>query len=327
MKKLLLLYFFLIFSQIILAQNIVPNPSFEDYDTCPNFINQVNYANEWTNMCSGSPDYYNKCADQISDVSIPNNGFGFQQAVNGGNAYCGLYTYYRNWWYNHSNYREYFGSQLQSSLNIGSKYFVSFYVNLANNASCATNNIGALFSTVPYYYNSYDSTVVSTKNFAHVNNSFIVSDTLNWILVTGSIIADSSYKYLIIGNFFDDNNTDTTISFNNCQAYYYIGDVCVSIDSLTCNLPDVINEINNEKDLINIYPNPTFDYIYINYKNYSINFINYSLFDVYGRFLMENKNLKLPGVIDVSPLSNGIYFLQIKSEYNFAIKKIIISKP
>jgi hypothetical protein len=45
------------------AQNLVPNGSFEQYDTCPTNVNgtSLQYANSWVNPNAGTPDYYNAC--------------------------------------------------------------------------------------------------------------------------------------------------------------------------------------------------------------------------------------------------------------------------
>ncbi|HPF90129.1 MAG: hypothetical protein H6592_04535 [Flavobacteriales bacterium] len=62
------------------AQNLVPNPSFELTDTCPNTCcfnvgDRPLYWNRWDQ----SPDYFNACADTINGVDtlvgVPWNGF------------------------------------------------------------------------------------------------------------------------------------------------------------------------------------------------------------------------------------------------------------
>ena len=50
----------------------------------------------------------------------------------------------------------------------------------------ASNNLGMLFST-----NSYSETnPVPVNNFAQFNWPFVVEDTLDWKLISGSFIAD-----------------------------------------------------------------------------------------------------------------------------------------
>src|SRR5207253_1670664 len=103
----------------------------------------------------------------------------------------------------------------------------------------ATNKIGALIATYQYY----DTTgKTSFKNYATLYADSIIKDSINWTKISGSFIADSIYKYLIIGAFFDNAHLDTlNLPFDtngnshNQVSYYYIDDVCVSTDSLTCN--------------------------------------------------------------------------------------------
>ena len=62
MKRIFFLFAFLFFASQLKAQvNLVPNPSFEEYDTCPDLLDRVQYATHWMNF-GNSPDYYNSCS-------------------------------------------------------------------------------------------------------------------------------------------------------------------------------------------------------------------------------------------------------------------------
>ncbi len=76
------------------AQNLVPNPSFEDTIYCP-YVGEMNAVKEWYSY-SASPDFYHTCAE--FDFGVPNNAFGYQQPVLNGTAYCGIYTYNNYLW-------------------------------------------------------------------------------------------------------------------------------------------------------------------------------------------------------------------------------------
>src|SRR6185503_9492391 len=91
-------------------------------------------------------------------------------------------------------------------------------------------------------------------NFSHIHCDSIIKDQINWIRVSGSFIADSTYKYLIIGNFYDDAHTDTF----DCPDYalYYVDMICVSTDSLKCSgVSQGITPTQNMNSVY-IYPNP-----------------------------------------------------------------------
>src|SRR5687768_16803403 len=74
-------------TELVFGQNLVPNPSFEDYDTCPEFLSQINYAIGWGSSRQ-TPEYYNSCAIPFTVASVPHNYFGSQYPASG-NAYAG----------------------------------------------------------------------------------------------------------------------------------------------------------------------------------------------------------------------------------------------
>jgi hypothetical protein len=236
MKNLLLYFTISIFFPLgLISQNLVTNPSFEDYIICPTAADEVNYLTGWSNF-GASPDYFNACDNGISGtlVGVPFNFGGFQPATSG-NGYCGVLTYVSPVLYPYpGGYREYIGQQLSNNLIIGTKYFVSLKANCMNintlcPSNCASNNLGVKFTNEPY-----NPGILNIPNSSQIKTNTIYTDTMNWTKIFGSFIADSAYQYIIIGNFFDYNHTDTLKldGDNLCRgAYYYIDDICVSTDS------------------------------------------------------------------------------------------------
>jgi len=216
--------------------NLVPNGSFEDTLACPYSQGQVTFANHWDEYASA--DYYNSCAPSPL-FSTPFNWAGHQLPKDG-NAYVGLNTY--------ADYiidgREYIYCKLKSQLTVGKKYYISFYVccSKANyiSASRYTNNIGSRFTT--FFPNS--SQVV---NYSHINATNLLSDTVNWTKIEGTYIADSTYEYFSIGNFYSDTNTQVGNFFSNIQniAYYFIDDVYVGEEQLF--------QVNSDINIPNIF--------------------------------------------------------------------------
>lgn len=320
------------FSSSLLAQNLVPNPSFEQYNFCPYTSDMVRLGAVigWTNY-SCTPEYYNSCATWWG-VAVPTNGFGYQEASTG-NAYCGFYAYQAVSPY---NIREYVGGQLSSPLIIGTKYYVSFKVNLAldsaTDANSAVNNLGVLFSSA-LYSDSSSSVCNSTfmKNFAHVFSLSVITDTLNWTTVSGSFIADSAYQYIIVGNFFDDANTTVTPLIDTnvvgwSASYYFIDDVCVSTDSLTCNGTNGIQNFLPQNNF-NIYPNPASDNTILYLPPATNNLIvEVTLVDTYGKKILSNQSkIQNNKIIFRRPdqVSPGLYFMTININGNTLTQKII----
>ncbi|MEJ7610756.1 MAG: T9SS type A sorting domain-containing protein [Ferruginibacter sp.] len=230
--------------------NLVPNYSFETFSSCPNGEDQVQKATGWSKYSQNisTPDYYNACAPSTG-FGVPKNALCFQQAYGNGNAYMGVVTYASTI----VNYREHIGIQLTQPLIIGQKYFISFNTVMAElnfNGSLVgmpSNNIGIRLSNIPYTPTS----PAPIDNFVHLRSIDVINDSINWIHISGSIIANSAYQYLSIGNFFNDQNTDTIHyscgSCTNAASYYLVDDICVSTDSATCNvgiLPVLLRDFN-----------------------------------------------------------------------------------
>lgn len=305
--------------------NLVLNPSLEQYSLCPYNQGQINYASNWYSF-GGSVDYFNKCDTLYPDFMVPNNWGGYQQPASGF-AYGALGTYLNiTGDTSQSNVREYAGGDLSSPLTIGTKYFVSFKVSLSLSdyilVNTASNNVGVNFSTISY--TGFDPFPIT--NTAKVNASSIITDTASWTQIFGSFIADSAYEYIVLGNFFDDNNTDT-ISMNGgcdtCTAYYFFDDICVSTDSLFA-LNYVFVNVDEYWDSVplEIYPNPIVDLLSIN--NLSGDLFEIRIYDGFGRNVAHNF-LEPYGIIsfDFLNLINGIYYILIITNNNFITYKTI----
>jgi hypothetical protein len=218
------------------GQNLVPNPSFELTDTCPNTCcfppgDRPLHWNRWDQ----SPDYFNACAGDLGGIDtlmdVPQNGFTWQYAHDG-EAYVGMTCYEPN------DFREHVGALLLEPLVVGQTYYVSYWVNLATEGlywetRWACNNQGLLFTMDEHLWSGQTGSVPEfvPRNYAHVNNSFVITDSANWTLVSGNFVADSAYRYIVLGNFFNDAMTDTVHlnpSLPSWAAYYLYDDICVS---------------------------------------------------------------------------------------------------
>jgi len=219
------------------AQNLVPNPSFEELDTCPYWqaFRPGDRPRNWYSW-NATPEYFNACAQPLNGadtvVGVPRNGWGFQHAWDG-NAYVGMIAFTTS-----STYREYVGAQLVCPMVEGRTYHVSFRVNLASggatwSAGGACNNIGALFTMESNAWTSLDhipnGPPFHYRNMAHVYSAEIISDTVNWVLVEGDFVADSAYRHIVLGNFFENYLTDTIPSeIGFVLAYFLIDSVSVT---------------------------------------------------------------------------------------------------
>jgi hypothetical protein len=308
--KTILIILLISISSLTFSQNLVPNPSFEDYIYCPTNICDFSvsdwYRLDTIHMIAPSPDYFNSCASPFTTVSVPDNYFGSQYPYTG-NAYIGMYTFDET-----LNYREIIWSELIDSLQIGNKYFINFKVS-ASEKNGYTNNIGILFSTI---VRDLAGLYPLIENISHINITDVITDTVNWVEYSTSFIADSSYSYIYIGNFYDNSHTDTlSIANLGGHAYYYIDYICVSMDSLTCTKAPTIINSRKEKNESKIFPNPTLDKIHINIENIE----NIEIVDLNGIIIYSGKENE----IDLSQYHSGIYYIHIVTDEKYINEKII----
>ncbi len=302
------------------AQNLVPNPSFEEYSDCPDNFYQNVYLS-WWNININTADYFNRCSNS-EFVSIPNNSMGYQDTPDidtscGG--YCGLISYVDLI----ENTREYIGTNLLESLTAGQRYYVSFKISLADNSKYAVNNVGILFTNRNFNEISISEPFLSIDpesllgNFAQIYSEEVISDKENWITIRDTFIADSAYSNILIGNFFDDLNTIV----HNAEgldifSYYYIDDVCVSIDSTYCW--DYVHTcgINTVNDIIKngafIYPNPTESYFTVEIQKINNSDNSYlELYNVLGELVFDKHLTSVSTSLNTEYLKSGMYCLYI----------------
>ncbi|MCB0792126.1 MAG: gliding motility-associated C-terminal domain-containing protein [Flavobacteriales bacterium] len=223
----------------LIAQNLVPNPSFEQVTSCPSFASQLDHATPWTNPTLGTPELYHGCAPLSSYVSVPFNTTGGFQYARTGQGYAGLYT----WRTDIPNMREYAEVQLLSPLQAGTCYRVTMYVNMPNDHPYACDGFGAHFSTNPI--GASNGQVLPYP--AHVENPTgqLLTDTAGWTMISGVYTAAGGEQYLTIGNFRNDAATQTlqvnSGTWYTTSAYLLVDDVSVEPLVLDLDLgPDTL---------------------------------------------------------------------------------------
>lgn len=144
---------------------------------------------------------------------------------------------------------------IQGSLNVpmvaGQKYYVRFFVSLADYSEYATENIGIHFHRGhnPATYNlpggelavynghlyqkfSNGQPVGAIINPQVINTNGVITDTQNWVEIRGEYIAVGNENLFTITNFSQKNDpTAIYLGSNPCGlggAYYYVDDIAVS---------------------------------------------------------------------------------------------------
>ena len=216
---------FFLFSQKEEAQNIVPNPSFEEFSSAPigwyykgaHFGAVVRY---WFAATAASPDAYSP------EVRVPRDwrekGFGDMKAKDGKN-YVGLTVYGCTNGKPHC--REYVEILLAEPLVVGQTYAVEFWINTIDK-SLYINNIGMLFTQSPIKIKE-DEPILKTPQFKATE--VLSPKAGKWKKVVGTFVADVEGEYLTLGSFDTDKNTQSVAPHDSCYnyAYYYFDDIKV----------------------------------------------------------------------------------------------------
>lgn len=215
--------------------NLIINPSFEQLDSCPNYNMRVNLATHWDNLNPNPPCQsilYSSCSLMPSESGVPshNNGGGnCYQWPRTGNNYIQAVIYSPLTTTVFPNYRTYNIGRLSSTLINGKEYCGKIYLNLDNVSPYKTNQFGLYFDdgSITGSHISCNSALNITPQVAS-NPSTILSDTLGWIKVQGSFVANGNENRITIGNFRNDIATigiATGFPTTYVSAVYNIDDV------------------------------------------------------------------------------------------------------
>lgn len=246
---LLFLVFFIKEASMNAQANLVLNPSFEEFKICPFDITPSyeisDYIYNWSVPSFSSTDYYNTCSS--GNASVPNNYFGHQEAKEG-NAYIGIYV----WVVAPDDGREYIMGELSETLKKNNIYCVSFYVSLADGryTNWGYTSVNVAIENIGLYFSADSLSYAMAKNLPftpHIKNTNgIITDTENWVEISGTYKANGGEKWIIIGNFNPDSTTnklwlkpnETSMS----AAYYYIDDVSVVLcDNIVEEIADTFS--------------------------------------------------------------------------------------
>jgi len=214
-----------------IAQNLVPNPGFEDYTKCPGNYSQHSSefrVNHWSSASLGTPDYFNKCS--TGDADVPHNWAGVSNAQEG-QGYAGIYV----WMTTGRDYREYLQCQLTDSLVKDTLYIIQLHYRLSSYSKYAVDRIGLHLSTEPVKARQ-DKVLPIEPTFSIIQDSALTMETGHWEVGRMEYRAKGGEQFLLIGNFFDDASTRFyRIKFMPTQqemlamgSYYYIDQVSVT---------------------------------------------------------------------------------------------------
>ncbi len=306
------------------AQNLVPNPGFESYNNTfcgiMTFLDFEQTIQDWKNPTFASPSVYFTFIDPSCYNFQPDSQYGGPIGLKGtqlprtGEIMIGIWVYTIP----DLNQRQYLQVQLTTPMVSGHAYIVSYYASLGDYIEKAINNLGAHLSVNP----------ISASNDGPLNvvpqileNNFI-DDVSGWTLISDTIVAEENYNYLTIGNFYNDDLTNTmsnpTYSGEpgTYGAYYFIDDVGVEETIITKT-----NDLNENS--FEIFPNPIQNEINISIPE-NENDVLVKLYNSQGIELLSKRSANQRSIrIDSSLLPAGAYFIQLKSDQESFVRKIL----
>jgi len=308
----------------MLAQNMVPNPSFEEYFSTFCGIMQPSDFNltmmDWRNPTFASPSVYFTSINDTCYNYQPDSQYSGPIGIKGtqlprtGEVMAGIWVYTIDG----LNQRQYLQIQLETPMTTGKAYIVSFYVSLADFIESSINNLGAHLSEVPIS-ESNDGPLDYEPQILESN---FITDITNWTLVSDTIVADAGFKYLTIGNFYEDDSTSTQPNPTSSGepgtygAFYFVDDVSVVETILTST-----REL--DKMDVEIFPNPIKNEINISFpeneSDVSIRIFNAQGLEIYDADISGQNTFK----INSSNFPKGANFIHLKSKKGFITEKMV----
>ena len=189
-----------------------------------------------------------------------------------------------------------------------------FYVSLADSMEYSIDKIGAFLSI-----NTPSSTNNGPLNYLPqiLSNNF-VDDVTNWVLISDTIVAQDDYSSITIGNFNDDNSTNTMSNptssgaVGTYGAFYFVDDIRIEeINSIG------INDIQNDE--LRIYPTIVTDIL-----NLSIPLDSWvRIYNSHGQLMFSQHMMHGLKEINTSSLSKGIYFVSVQNDLKILTRRII----
>ncbi len=203
--------------------NLIPNPSFEKFRNKNPDLNAEasvvyrNYLSKWGSPTKSTPDLIYTYNDGVSDQART------------GEKMVGILTHNPNS-KRSDTWREYAQVKLTQSLEEGKNYHIEFWVKRHRQANMASNNIGAYLGKAPIVEKNYEP--ITDMPLAVNQTNIINPDEPKWEKISGDYIAYGGEKFLIIGNFYNNENT-TFKSVKNLgepawgNPYYLLDDVSI----------------------------------------------------------------------------------------------------
>jgi len=303
LKALLLSLMNLALAAMAMAQNLVPNPSFEDTVNCDMPV-QCNLlrAEHWYNPNTATPDLYDCDLDRVcgSPMDLPvSQGFMLSED---GLRHTGAYFWYGP---GSSNARDYQMTKLLEPMQAGAAYEVSAWYARRRSFQRAVDHIGVWFGHDSLAQSTNSWLVVSPQVRLRDPGSEFLAEEENWTQLTDTLVANGGEEWMVIGNFDAANAVNGMVVEPNGiypPCYYFIDNVSVRL----------LSELSVAEVLPLGWWNGSG--IGMRWGLFSGSMV-VSLWDTMGRLLVRSRIMMLNGQADLllPRLMDGVYVLGFES--------------
>ncbi len=229
----IVLFFFLL-PNIGMAQNLIPNPSFEELLVCPSAVpgGNIQQTAFWFTP-TFSTDFFHTCATNPY-WSVPSN-VGYQYPRTG-DAYAGMFIWVNPATTMNADTKEYLAVELKSVLEKDSFYRVKMFVNLNNKSNWACDCIDVLFSSEPLPNPfpepnpDFTQALIEGNPQLRTPDGYFLKDTLEWMELCWIYQAQGNEQYMTIGSFEKNLEVNTFLIYPtppSATIYYYFDDISV----------------------------------------------------------------------------------------------------
>ncbi len=287
-----------------MAQNLVPNPSFEDTVNCEASVQcQLLHAEHWRNPNTATPDVWDcdlsrECGFGMDPLDEGIVSLGYQFAQDGLRLAGGYF------WFGpgSSDTREYLMVQLNEPLIAGGHYRTSLYYSRSEGYMYAVDHLGVWFGADSLWENTPNWLGVSPQVRLRDPNSNYLLQGDAWVQLVDTLVAQGGERWMVIGNF-DVAGAVNGIVANATSSYpyaYYYFDL-VSVVPL---------EVNNGMAESTLAVQWSVDGLWLNWSG-SAPLEQLSVFDMAGHcvFSQQERSARSPMHLALPSMAQGVYMV------------------